>query len=61
MQKSRYLQVAWVLTLVLVIYAIVAGNVDAIPYWTIAIPAVVVGFWWAFGRQFTGEQPPPKD
>lgn len=52
-----YHNVAWALTLVLVVYAIVVGNTD-IPKWTIAIPAVIVGFWWAFGRGFVGADPP---
>lgn len=55
-----YLSVAWGLTLVLVIWAIVAGNTD-VPNWTIAIPGVVVGFWWAFGRTVVGEQAPQRE
>jgi len=52
MMQQRYLNIAWVLTAILVIWAIIAGNVDSIPRWTTAIPAVLVGFWWAFGRGF---------
>lgn len=53
--QQRYLNIAWILTAILVIWAIIAGNVDSIPSWTIAIPAVLVGFWWAFGRGFLGD------
>ncbi|GAA2738053.1 hypothetical protein GCM10009867_27730 [Pedococcus aerophilus] len=55
--QQTYLNIAWVLTLVLVVWAITAGNTD-IPSWTIAIPAVVTGFWWAFGRGFVGASAP---
>lgn len=52
---QRYLNIAWILTAVLVVWAIIAGNVDSIPSWTIAIPAVLTGFWWAFGKGFLGD------
>lgn len=52
--QQRYLNIAWVLTAIVAIWAIIAGNFDSIPYWTIAIPAVLAGFWWAFGRGFLG-------
>lgn len=52
-----YLSVAWGFTLVLVVYAIIAGNTESIPSWTIAIPGVIVGFWWAFGRTVLGVDP----
>lgn len=52
---NRYMAVAWTLTLIVAIWAIVAGNVDSIPTWTIAIPAMVAGFWWAFGRNVIPE------
>lgn len=53
--ERRYLNIAWLLTAILVIYAIIAGNVDSIPSWTVAIPAVLTGFWWAFGRGVVGD------
>ena len=37
--NQTYLNIAWGLTLVLVIWAIIVGNTQ-IPSWTIAIPAV---------------------
>ena len=55
--NQTYLNIAWGLTLVLVIWAIIVGNTQ-IPSWTIAIPAVVTGFWWAFGRGVVGGEPP---
>lgn len=48
--QQRHLTIAWLLTAVLTIWAVVAGNVDAVPNWTIAIPGVATGFWWAFGQ-----------
>jgi len=56
-RNQTYLNVAWALTLVLVIWAIVVGNTD-VPSWTVAIPAVVTGFWWAFCRGFVGGEVP---
>ena len=53
--QQRYLNIAWILTAILVVWAIIAGNVDSIPSWTVAIPAVLTGFWWAFGRGFLGD------
>lgn len=53
--QQRYLNIAWILTAVLVVWAIIAGNVDSIPSWTIAIPAVLTGFWWAFGKGILGD------
>lgn len=53
--ERRYMTIAWALTLVLVIWALVASNVDSIPTWTIAIPGVIAGFWWAFGRMALGD------
>ncbi|PRY60149.1 hypothetical protein BCF74_10895 [Knoellia remsis] len=53
--ERRYTTIAWALTLVLVIWALVASNVDSIPTWTIAIPGVITGFWWAFGRSALGD------
>ena len=54
--ERRYLNIAWLLTAILVIWAIIAGNVNSIPSWTIAIPAVLTGFWWAFGRGALGDR-----
>lgn len=48
---NRHRVIAWSLTLVSIIYAIIAGNVEGIPSWTIAIPFVITGFWWAFGHE----------
>lgn len=59
--RNTYLAVGMGLTLILVIWAIIAGNSDAIPQWTIAIPAVVSGFWWAFGRSVIGDGNPRRD
>ncbi|KQU68083.1 hypothetical protein ASD62_12415 [Phycicoccus sp. Root563] len=56
-RNQTYLNIAWALTLVLVIWAIVVGNTD-VPSWTVAIPAVVTGFWWAFGRGVVGGEVP---
>ena len=53
--QRRYVTIGFALTAVLVIWAIIAGNSDGIPDWTIAIPAVVVGFWWAFGKGVLGD------
>lgn len=53
--QQRYLNIAWILTAVLVVWAIIAGNVESIPSWTISIPAVLTGFWWAFGKGFLGD------
>ncbi|MFC7491519.1 MULTISPECIES: hypothetical protein [unclassified Knoellia] len=58
--ERRYLNIAWLLTAILAICAIIAENVDSIPSWTIAIPAVLTGFWWAFGRGALGDGS-PKD
>lgn len=60
-RNQRHQNIAWVLTAILVIWAIIAGNVDAIPNWTIAIPAVLVGFWWAFGKGFLGDSDKTND
>ncbi|GAB3076325.1 hypothetical protein [Pedococcus soli] len=56
-RNQTYLNIAWALTLVLVIWAIVVGNTD-VPSWTVAIPAVVTGFWWAFGPGVVGGEVP---
>ena len=31
--QQRYLNIAWILTAVLVVWAIIAGNVESIPSW----------------------------
>jgi hypothetical protein len=51
-----YQTVAWALTLLVAIHGILVGNTD-IPSWTIAITAVICGFWWAFGRGVVGAEP----
>lgn len=48
--QQRHLTIAWLLTAVLTVWAVIAGNVESIPNWTIAIPGTLTGFWWAFGR-----------
>ena len=58
---NKHATIGFGLTLVMVIWAIIAGNVDSIPTWTIAIPAVIVGFWWAFGRGIVGDGSFVKD
>ena len=50
-----YHNIAWVLTLLVAICAIVVGNTD-LPGWTVAVVAVVAGFWWAFGKGFVGAE-----
>lgn len=53
--ERPYTTIAWTLTLITVVYVLVATNVESIPTWTIAIPGVITGFWWAFGRGALGD------
>ena len=58
---NKHSTIGFGLTLVMIIWAIIAGNTASIPNWTIAIPAVIVGFWWAFGRGVVGDGSFVKD
>jgi len=53
-KRNTYLIVGMALSMILAIWAIISVNTDSLPSWTIAIPGIVAGFWWAFGQQVVG-------
>jgi glucose uptake protein GlcU len=51
---SNYLKVAWTLSMLVAICGVLVGMAD-LPVAVLVVVAIVSGFWWAFGRGFTGE------